>query len=314
MMNRVACIGAGNVGRAWAILFAMRGCEVRLHDNSREALDRAQAAIAESLRTLQEFGRIADARAIHERIVLARGLAHALERCEYVQESAPEDLPMKRELFSTIEIQVPEEAILASSTSEIAASALFEHLRTRGRCLVVHPLNPPYLIPLVELSPSPWTSADTVARVHAFHVALRQKPILVRREITGFIANRLQLAVLGEALHLVDQGYCSVEDIDTAMKDGLARRWVLIGPFETGHLNATAGYRAYLGAFWATHRRIIEDLKPAHPWTQALIESVHAGLATTTPVDEVEERQAWRDRRLMALASHLEDAAARYGG
>ncbi len=306
--QRVACIGLGTVGRSWATLFAARGLDVDVFDPSSEQLQRSLAAIHASLRDLQDAALVDSADEAHARVHPAASLSSAVASAAYVQESAPENLAIKQALFGEIDSAAPDDAILASSTSEIPGSKLFSTLPGRHRCLVAHPLNPPHVIPLVELGPAPTTSPETVSRATAFFKALGQRPILVRRELSGFIANRLQLAVLAEALHLVGEGYCSAEDIDVAMQAGLARRWAVVGPFETGHLNADGGYAAYIRAYGETHRRIISDLKIDYPWGDELVRRIDAELSRVTPADRTLERQAWRDRRILALASLLDES------
>ncbi len=313
-MKAVACVGAGNVGRAWAMVFARAGYSVRLYDEVPSVAEvQALPMIRRNLEDMQSMGLIADAAATEQRISVAPTLEAALSDVEYVQESAKEDVAVKTDLYGLLDRLAPPTAVLASSTSAIPGSAFMEQLRGRHRCLVVHPVNPPYLIPLVELCATPWTSQDTVQRCRSLMSEVGQTPITVNREIPGFILNRLQVALMGEALHLVAEGYCSVEDIDKTITDGLARRWAFIGPFEVGHLNATAGYRNYMHNFGDMFRTLAKGARVDYPWNQQLVDSIHADLSMRTPVEKVPERQAWRDLRLMALANHLKDAAERHG-
>jgi 3-hydroxyacyl-CoA dehydrogenase len=307
MDETVACVGAGAVGRAWAVRFAMSGCRVNLFDISETMTAQSVEAISRSAEDLEAAGRIENADDVRRRIAPFSELEPALDRVSYVQENVTEDVDVKRDVFRDLDRLTTEHVILASSTSEITGSKIFAELRGRGRCVIAHPLNPPYLIPLVELCPSPWTTREALESARRFLIGVGQKPIVVRKEISGFVANRLQLAVLGEALHLVGEGYCDAEDIETAVKDGLALRWVIVGPFETGHLNADAGYRSYIDAQGATHRKIIADLEVDYDWGDDLIDRLHEILTRATPASKVPERQAWRDRRLMALTKHLEE-------
>lgn len=302
----VACVGAGNVGRAWAIVFARAGHRVKLFDADSASLrERTLPLIARHLDDLQSFDLIEDAATVLARIEPAQSLREALQEAEHVQESAWENIDAKRELFGQLDALAPADAIIASSTSAIMPSAFLERIPGRARCLVAHPVNPPYLIPLVELCGSAWTCASTIDRCHAFMIACGQKPIRVQREIEGFILNRLQFALVGEALHLVGEGYCSVEDVDEVLTAGLARRWAFIGPFATAHLNSTTGYRGFMQGLGGMVRSVTRDLHVAYDWDAALVERIHARLAAHTPDDRVTERQAWRDRRLMAIGRML---------
>ncbi len=313
-MTSVACVGAGNVGRAWAIVFARAGYSVKLYDQVSSVVEsQALPMIARNLEDMQAMGLIADAAAALQRISAASTLAAAVSDVEYVQESVKEDLEIKTAVYGELDRLADESIILASSTSAIPGSAFTENLRGRHRCLVVHPVNPPYLIPLVELCAAPWTAQDTVDRARRLMTEVGQTPITVTREIAGFILNRLQVALIGEALHLVAEGYCSVDDIDKTITDGLARRWAFIGPFEVGHLNATAGYRHFMQNYADMFRTLARSARVDYPWDDALIDSIHDRLSVRTPVENVPERQAWRDQRLMALAKHLQIAAQTYG-
>jgi 3-hydroxyacyl-CoA dehydrogenase len=307
MQKIIACIGAGNVGRAWAIVFARAGHTVRLFDADPTTVpQRALPAIDISLADLVVAGLLPEAASVRARIQACSTLEHALEDADHIQESASENLAIKTELFSAIDALAAPAAIIASSTSAIPGSKLFEHLPGRSRCLVAHPVNPPYLIPLVELCPTPWTDPQVVARCRQFMADCGQQPVALKREITGFLLNRLQFALAGEALHLVGEGYCTTEDIDLVMTAGLARRWAFIGPFEVGHLNATAGYAGFMQGLGDMVRSVAADVQPDYPWDAALVERIHARLSARTPVEAVPERQAWRDRQLMAVARFLQ--------
>ena len=160
-----------------------------------------------------------------------------------MQENAPERLDVKKAIFSELDRLAPQSAVLASSTSAILPSRFTEHLAHRHRCLVIHPINPPYLIPAAEVVPAPWTAPETVERARAFLVAAGQAPIVMKRELDGFVMNRMQGALLEEAFRLVADGFASVEDVDVGIREGLALRWSFMGPFETIDLNAPAGVR-----------------------------------------------------------------------
>jgi 3-hydroxyacyl-CoA dehydrogenase len=139
-----------------------------------------------------------------------------------------------------------------------------------------------------------------------------QQPIKVRKEIPGFILNRLQFTLVGEALHLVGEGYCSPEDIDKVLKYGLAMRWAFIGPFEVAHLNATKGFQGFVDGLGHMMRALAQDAKVDYDWGPDLAKCIHAKLMEKTPVDKIPERQAWRDRRIMALRKHLQRAAVEF--
>jgi L-gulonate 3-dehydrogenase len=222
--RRVAVIGAGLIGRSWAIVFAGGGCDVALYDSSAGAADTARALVAEGLFALAEHGLIADAKAAHARVRVCTKLAGALEGATLVQENTPETIEAKREIFAELDRLASPDAILASSTSTIVASRFTEDLDGRHRCLVAHPVNPPHLVPLVELVAAPWTASATVERAKTIYEAVGQAPIIVQREIEGFILNRLQAVLLSEAFRLVEDGYVTPQELDKTLKDGLGLR------------------------------------------------------------------------------------------
>lgn len=310
---KVACVGAGLIGRAWAIAFARAGYTVHVYDVSHEALERAMKATAETLSILLGAGGAHDAKAVASRIHYHDNLGDAVANAAYVQESVTEDLQTKRDFFSQLDRLAPADAIIASSTSQLSPAQFMETPLHPARCLVAHPVNPPYLIPLVELCASPWTSEETVKRAEKILGAAGMSPVRVRKPITGFLLNRLQAAVLGEALHLVQEGYCGVDDIERVMTDGLALRWAFLGPFTTGHLNAIGGYREYMGKYSGALRHMTQDLDVNHAWAPGIFNAIADELETRIPPAEVPAAQQWRDRVILELRPFLELRKAAYG-
>lgn len=170
---------------------------------------------------------------------------------------------------------------------------------------MAHPVNPPHLVRLVELAPSPKMSETTFARVDTLMRSIGQRPIRINRESSGFVVNRLQMALLAEALDLVATGVASVEDVDLAVKHGLALRWVLTGPFETAHLNADGGAREYFGKFGAAMNQLIESLNKRAALNPDLIEVIHASATRAGGSRSVAQRQADRDQALSGLNAFL---------
>lgn len=303
-MNKVAVVGAGLIGQAWALVFARAGCEVRLWDGERIALDRAMGTIAALAADLQASGLVTDAAALLARIRTEPELSAALDGVAHVQENLPERIELKREIFARLDALAPPDAVLASSTSSIPASAFTEGLAGRARCLVAHPVNPPYLVPVVEVCGAPWTDAKVAQRCFDFMAAVGQQPVLVRREIEGFILNRLQGALLREAFRLVEQGYVDVDGLDTTVRDGLGLRWSFMGPFETIDLNAPGGLADYSERYGPMYRAIAEQQTSTEPWSPELIAELDAARRALLPAQAMAARRQWRDRRLMALAVH----------
>jgi L-gulonate 3-dehydrogenase len=217
-MPKAAMIGSGLIGRSWAIVFSRAGWDVALYDSVRGATDRALQQVADGLKELAEHGLVDDAQGSAKRVRTARDLADALDGVDFVQENTPETLEAKLAIFGELDKLAPPQVILASSTSAIVASKYTENLKGRARCLVAHPVNPPHFVPVVELVGAPWTSPETVARAKAVYESIGQVPIVVNKEIEGFVLNRLQGALLAEAFRLVGEGYVSPQDCDKTIK------------------------------------------------------------------------------------------------
>lgn len=305
----VAIVGTGLIGRSWAICFARRNHQVRLFDHVAGAADRAAAALHDDLTALAAAGLLdgQDAAAVGARISVARSLETAVADAGHVQENTPEDLAVKRQIFAQLDRAAPPDAVLASSTSALLPSRFSQGLTGAARCLVAHPLNPPHLIPAVEIVPAPDTAPGTVAATAALMRAIGQQPIVMAKEIDGFVMNRLQGAVLDEAMTLVAQGYCSIADVDAAMRDGLARRWSFMGPFETIDLNAPGGVSDFFRRYGAAYAEIGRQRPNRHAWQGALAERVTAERREALALHDLPARQAWRDARLAALARHILD-------
>jgi 3-hydroxyacyl-CoA dehydrogenase len=310
-----AIVGTGLVGQAWAIAFARAGWEVRLWDQVPEAPGEAIATTAGLLHDLADQGLLGGQKvaAVQGRLRPAPTLADALAGATWMQESAPERVELKRELWAGIDEEAPAETILASSTSAIVPSRFTEGLPGRHRCLVTHPLNPPYLIPAIELVPAPWTSAETMRRAAEIMRGIGQAPIVMQREIDGFVMNRLQGALLEEAFRLVADGICSAEDVDIGLREGLALRWSFMGPFETIDLNAPGGVRDYVQRYQQIYEGIFPSMQRRVDWAGPIIEAVERDRRARVPETALAERQRWRDRRLMALLRHKRQAAQEIG-
>lgn len=313
MTEKIAVIGAGLIGRAWAIVFARAGHPVALYDVEPAALQTAFETIGANLADLAGCGLIADPGAVLARIDGVADLGEALAGAIHVQENGPEDLAVKRALFRELDSRAEAGAVLASSSSALRASLFTEDLAGRERCLVAHPVNPPYLVPLVELSPAPWTARATVERTRKLMSAAGQVPVELAREAPGFLLNRLQGALLREAFRLVEEGYATAADIDKTVKDGLGLRWSFMGPFETIDLNAPGGIADYIRRYGPAYEEMARSAGPQKPWTPELARRFETERRAALPAESLEERQAWRDRRLMALLVHKRKAKERIG-
>ena len=305
-MAQIAIVGTGFIGRAWAIAHARAGHDVRLWDQTATAATEARDCIAGILPDLKANDLLhgCDADEVMARLHPVAALAEALEDVSYVQESTFEDLDVKKDVFARLDADTPRDAVIASSTSALLPSLFSEHVAGRDRCLVAHPINPPYLVPAVEVVPAPWTSQDTIARTADTLRSIGNAPIVMKREIDGFVVNRLQGALLEECFRLVADGYAGIEDIDVSIREGLALRWSFMGPFETIDLNAPDGVRDYVDRYGDMYGQIHSTAQHRANWTGPVLDGIERDRRAHLPADQLKSRQAWRDRRLMALLRH----------
>ncbi|ULB11414.1 3-hydroxyacyl-CoA dehydrogenase [Cereibacter azotoformans] len=305
-MTEIAIVGAGLIGRSWAFLFARAGFHVRVWDPAPEVLDQLGGDIAAMVARTAPYGQAGvDPEGLGGRIRAEPDLRAALQGADLVQESGPERLETKRALFADLDAAADPGTILASSSSALLASAFAAGLPGAARCLVGHPVNPPHLVPVVEISPAPFTDPAVTERARQIYAAAGQVPVVLRREIDGFILNRLQAVVLAESLRLIAEGYVDVVGLDDTVRHGLGRRWAFMGPMETINLNAPGGAADYLmryGQMMADLARTAARDEAFTPEAAAAVGMAFAGLSTP---DTIRARQDWRDGELAALAGHL---------
>jgi len=310
-----AVIGSGFIGRAWAISFARAGSTVRLWDQADGAAAKALDYIAGVLEDLAQNDLLNGAKpaTVLARITPAATLAEAVADAQHVQENTPEVLATKIKVFEALDAAARPDAVLASSTSAILPSRFTEGLKGRARCIVVHPINPPYLIPAAEVVPAPWTSPETIERTRQFLLSAGHAPLVMKKELDGFIMNRMQGALLEEAFRLVADGYASVEDVDIGIRDGLALRWSFMGPFETIDLNAPGGVRDYAERYQGIYENLFPQMQRRVDWAGEVMNVIEPERRKRVGKDKLQDRQVWRDKRLMALAAHKKRAAKEIG-
>lgn len=303
-IRKVAIVGAGLVGRGWAIVFARAGHEVVIYDDSAEIRAAVIDRIRASLEDMREAGLVDAIDPIMRRLSVVDTLGAAVAGADYVQESVLERRDVKQAVCLEIDRAMRPNAVVGSSSSGIPASAFTEQCVNRARFLVAHPVNPPHLIPLVELVPAPWTDAEVVPWLRARMEQVGQAAIVVRKEVDGFVLNRLQGALLNEAWALLEEGVASAADIDLTVSHGLGYRWSFMGPFETIDLNAPGGIADYARRLGPLYHAIAQARRDPAPWSEALIARAEAERREKLPASRLGERSAWRDRNLMALVAH----------
>ena len=302
--RNVAIVGAGLIGRAWAAIFARAGWNVRLTDPHIPTLKAAPRLIRDELYALARHGLADDPDGAVARVSAAGNLEEAVRGAEFVQENGPERVEDKRVIFAQLDKLAPKHALLVSSTSAITASRFTETLPGRARCLVGHPVNPPHLVPLVELCGAPWTSSDAVDRARNIYREIGQVPVTINREINGFVLNRLQGALLAEAFRLVGEGYISAEDLDHTVKDGLGLRWSFLGPFETIELNAPGGIPDYCARYAGFYKELAAAAAGPGVYESPNVDRVIAAWPHQPTPERIAELTQRRNERLAALAAH----------
>ncbi|MCF2524566.1 3-hydroxyacyl-CoA dehydrogenase [Bradyrhizobium sp. G127] len=302
--KNVAIVGVGLIGRAWAAIFARAGWSVRLTDAHAPTLSAAKSLIHDELLALNRHGLADDPDGAVARISVASSLADAVKDVEFVQENGPEKVEDKIALFAELDRLAAPDTLLVSSTSAIVASRFTENLKGRARCLVGHPVNPPHLVPLVELCGAPWTLPEAISRAREIYRAIGQVPVTVNKEINGFVLNRLQGALLAEAFRLVGEGYMSAEDVDHTVKDGLGLRWSFLGPFETIELNAPGGIPDYCARYTGFYKELAAASAGPEVYESPNVDRVIAAWPHQPTPERIAALTTRRNERLAALVAH----------
>jgi carnitine 3-dehydrogenase len=302
-VRTVTCVGAGVIGGGWVAYFLARGYRVVAWDPAEDAEQRLRHLVEAAWPALTELG-LADGASL-DNLTVEADLASACAQADFVQESAPEDLELKRKLLADISAATPEDVVISSSTSGYGMSEMATRADHADRLVVGHPFNPPYLIPLVEVVGGSETSADVVEWTAAFFRHAGKSVIAMEREVPGFVANRLQEALWREALHMVEAGEATVEEIDLSITDGPGLRWALQGPMLTFHLAGGQGGMAHM----------LDHFGPSllSPWTRleapeltpALRDAVVAGCEREADGRSIDELVAERDRGVIAILRAL---------
>jgi 3-hydroxyacyl-CoA dehydrogenase len=289
----VAVIGCGTVGASWAALFLAYGLDVAAYDPSPGADERLRSFVDHALDQLAELG-------IREKgeLRFSGDLTDVLGAADFVQENVPEDEALKRRMLADIDALTAEGVIVASSTSALLRSSIVADCKTPHRFIVAHPFNPPHLVPLVELV---GVDEGTVQQAAEFYRTIGRRPVILKREMPGHIANRLSSALYREAVYLVEQGVASVADIDAALCNGPGLRWAVMGPHMTYHLGGGPGgiehYLSHLGPSQVRRWASLGNPTLSSEVQKRIVEGV-AEEAGNRSVQELEER---RDRALLEI-------------
>ncbi|MDE2804955.1 MAG: 3-hydroxyacyl-CoA dehydrogenase NAD-binding domain-containing protein [Gemmatimonadota bacterium] len=299
----VAVVGTGVIGRSWIRVFVRAGFPTRVFDRDPEQLARAVAWARTSALDDVHLGlcAYAEAQAEERRITVCETLDEALDGATYVQESGPEAIATKQSIYRALDAAAVPEVVLGSSTSAHDMTEIARGLPGAGRCIVAHPVNPPHAIPLVEVLAGAETRPDVTATTLALLRRAGMAPVVLDRYAPGFVLNRLQAAVVREAVSLVGAGVASPEVVDIVMREGLGLRWALMGPFGTGHVNADGGVGSYYRMYGDAYRAIWQDLDPAPEFGDDVIDAIDEGASAMYGEDAVPALSAWRDRMVRRI-------------
>jgi ketoreductase RED1 len=295
-----AVLGAGTIGLSWAALFAAHDMDVRVQDPRPDLQEQLDATVS-ALEPVLGSG-------LGDRIRVAADLEAAVDGVDVVQENGPERLEFKQELWARVEAAAPASALLLSSTSGLMPSDMAARMREPGRLLVGHPFNPPHVVPLVEVVPGAQTPPEGAQAAADFYRSLGKVPVVLRKEIGGFVANRLQSALFRESVHLVLQGVVTPEELDQVVTESVGARWATAGPFESYHLGGGPG----------GIRHLLEHLGPgmARRWkdlgqpelTPELVDQVSSDTEARFADAPYDVRTAERDRVQLAVLAAREQA------
>jgi 3-hydroxypropionate dehydrogenase (NADP+) len=306
--KKVACVGTGIIGSSWALLFAMKGLKVVTYDADEASLRRSTGNIKGMLSSLTRNGVLTSdsAAPILSRISPAKDLG-GISASEYVQESVTENLAVKVETLRHIEKEVSETATIVSSTSGLSISAMQEGLRHPERTLIIHPFNPPHLIPLVEIVPSEKTNEKTISLARRFMKWLGKEPILVKKQLPGFAANRIQAVIFREVLNLLNDDVVDIEDLEKVFTAGLGLRLATMGQFTTYSLAAgEGGLKTYFERYGPHSSSILGSMETWVEPPQSAKDKAVAGEKNLEALRmSYEETIRWRDARLIKVIRDL---------
>ena len=301
-VQRVAALGGGLIGRSWTVLFLAGGKSVTVYDPDRAAESRVRAAVEEAWPVMQATGLTAASEPEAD-LIFCDDVRAAVDGAQFVQESIPERLELKHELYKTIEPVLADDAVLASSASGLTLSELQAGWDDPARLVLGHPFNPPHLIPLVEVMGNERTVAGVVSSARSFYESVGKVTIEVKREVPGHVANRLQAALWREAIHLVNEGVASVEDVDKAVSSGPGLRWAVMGPTQLFHLGGDdGGLAAFCERYADSFNRWWEDLGDPR-LDDATARRLVEGLAAVTDSHDVEQFAKARDTILTKVVA-----------
>jgi len=309
-ISRVACVGAGLVGQGWAAIFLSRGLEVIMQDISQEILNESMKQIWLNFKFLETHGLVQNGsvEAGRDRIQTTTDISDACSHADYVQESVPDNYEIKKRVFEEMDTAAPAHVVLASSASGLLMTDIQKVTTRPDRCVLVHPVLPVHLIPTVEIAGGEKTSPATIQKASKFMEQVGKSPVVLRREVPGYIVNRLQAALLREAIDLVDKGIASPEEVDKAFCKGTGLRDPVVGPFLRMHI-AGNGIEDFIQNFAQSYHYRWETMET---WTSIPPSAINTIIKGTRDMDIVSKKslgevRAWRDEMLSKLLKLMEN-------
>ena len=300
-MKNIGVIGGGLIGASWAAIFSKSGFNVFVYDTIPVVFDTFNERVKLFLEELKSIDPKINIEDSFNRISINVSIEDLCHNVDYIQESAPEILSVKQELFAKLDQLAPDHVVIASSSSAMPISSITQNLKGQHRCIIAHPANPPHLIPCVEICPGPNTSSITIEKAKTIFDQSGASSVNVKKEIDGFILNRLQGALLNESLRLYSEGYASSDEIDATIRDGLGLRWAFMGPFETIDLNAPGGIRDYMARYGAMYIEMAKTQTKIPDWSDEAGEKLEIERRKILPEDQLQERAKKRNLLLKSL-------------
>ena len=300
-MKNIGVIGGGLIGASWAAIFSKSGFNVFVYDPYPDVFDTYKSRVTSFLEELKTIDETINVEKSLNRINANVTIEDLCSNVEYIQESAPEILSVKQELFAKLDNLAPEEVVIGSSSSAMPISSITQNLKGQHRCIITHPANPPHLIPCVEICPGENTSNRTIEKTKEIFTASGASIVNVKKEIDGFILNRLQGALLNEAMRLYSDGYASSDEIDATIRDGLGLRWAFMGPFETIDLNAPGGIKDYISRYGPIFVEMAKNQTKIPDWSEEAGKKLELERRKILGHEELEDRAKKRNQLLKTL-------------
>ena len=300
-MKNIGVIGGGLIGASWAAIFSKSGFNVFVYDPYPDVFDTYESRVTSFLEELKTIDETINVEESLNRINANVTIEDLCSNVEYIQESAPEILSVKQELFAKLDNLAPEEVVIGSSSSAMPISSITQNLKGQHRCIITHPANPPHLIPCVEICPGENTSNRTIEKTKEIFTASGASIVNVKKEIDGFILNRLQGALLNEAMRLYSDGYASSDEIDATIRDGLGLRWAFMGPFETIDLNAPGGIKDYISRYGPIFVEMAKNQTKIPDWSEEAGKKLELERRKILGHEELEDRAKKRNKLIKTL-------------